>query len=141
MKRTLFHTNFNGDTPALRTPYWAERFARVRQWLADTLTFSEPELLFGGIIQDAAGEPVAFGTVCLKGTRYETVTNAAGYFVLHIPMRLCNGPLCLKIAARGFASLEEVISGAPQSDLRFTLKEAESARVIPFNGKSARKTS
>jgi hypothetical protein len=141
MKRTPFYTNFTGDAPALRAPYWTERIARIRQWLTDTFTFSEPELLFAGIIQDAVGEPVAFGTVCLKGTRYETVTNAAGYFVLHIPMRLCNGPLCLKIAARGFASLEEVIGGAPQSDLRFTLKEAEVARVIPFNSKSARKTS
>jgi hypothetical protein len=141
MKRPYFHLNFAGDALSLRNSYWTVRLARLRQWLTEIFTFTEPEVLFGGIVQDAAGEPLAFASVCLKGTRYESATNAAGHFVLHIPLRLCSGPLCLKVAARGFMVLEEVVGGAPQSDLQFTLNETPSARIIPFNCNPARKTS
>ncbi|WP_165871417.1 carboxypeptidase regulatory-like domain-containing protein [Flaviaesturariibacter flavus] len=125
----------------LQTTLWTARFARLRQWLLATFTFSEPEVLFGGSVLSAAGEPIAFASVTLKGTRYESATNAAGHFLLHVPLRLCNGPLCLRVSARGYATLEEVVGGAPQPDLQFTLREAESARVIPFGRKPVRKTS
>jgi hypothetical protein len=139
MKRPTFYPNLSGDSPALRTPYWTERLARLRQWLTETFTVTEPEVLFGGNIQDAAGEPIAFASVVLKGTRYETATNAAGHFVLHIPLRLCNGAICLRVSARGFTTLDEVIGSVPQADLQFSMKVAEGARVIPFSG-AARKT-
>lgn len=127
--------------PVLQTPLWTLRLSRLRQWLLSTFTFSEPEVLFGGSVLSSGGEPIAFATVTLKGTRYETATNAAGHFRLHVPLRLCSGPLCLRVSARNYASLEEVVGGAPQADMQFVLRLTESARVIPFSRKAVRKTS
>lgn len=37
-----------------------------------------------GVVQDEQGEPVAGATILLKGTNSETVTNAKGYFRVHV---------------------------------------------------------
>lgn len=88
------------------------------------------ERLLSGRVCNPAGDPVAFARVEAAGTPYHTETNAAGYFVLHVPEVQFRHPFSLFVQAGGYARFERRIDGPAAEALDCVLTQGAQAKVV-----------